>query len=549
MRNQVCRFITGRARNPFQFALVLLFVIIMGCVNTSAKHTSPYPQFLSAPEFELDPNLSTPLAGQLHLTTNVPTKVRLDVETDTKNWSIEFNNYKTEHTLTVLGFRADKTHKIRIHILDRTRQQTTFNHPLTVTTDPLPEGFPKLTVIKTQTHIMEPGYTLFDIIPEGGNSEFGALIVIIDEAGEVVWYQIGTRYTNVRQTSEGNLIFLQGSKYIEMDMLGNTIREWKSMGKSTGTTQEISVATPSFHHEAFPMDNGNFLVLSIEAKRFDNYPTNAWKPKSPKESIMVAGDLIIEFAPDGTIVNKWSLLDMLDPYRVGYDSLGKYWNSFFGTKTRDWSHANSVIHSPKDDSIIVSIRHQDAVVKFSRKTGELIWILGSHDNWNVDKFGKYLLKPVNKRKFFFPFHQHSPMILPNGNILLYDNGNYRASPFKKIVPVANNFSRAVEYKIDEENMTVELIWEHGEFSNKTIFSGALGDANYLPQTGNILITHGNIFENKSSKKLSAQIVEVTHTTPAREVFKVTVLDDTPDPQNGWRVYRSERITSLYPQMR
>jgi len=532
----------------FQLSNIVLFASIAGCINGYAQPSTPPPQFLSVPDIEMDPNLSTPLAGVLHLSTNIPTRVLLDISSGNKSWSIKFDDFKTDHTLTVLGFRPDKTHTIKIHVVNQNGQQSTFHRPLTVTTDPLPDEFPSLVVNKSQPHLMEPGYTLFDVIPEGDNSEFGALIVIVDETGEVVWYQIGTRYTNVRQTADGNLIFLQGANYIEMDMLGNPIREWKSMGKSRKNIKEFPVATRSFHHEAFPMDNGNFLVLSIEVKPFDNYPTNAWKPNPTTESIMVAGDLIVEFTPDGTVVNEWSLLELLDPYRVGYDSLGKYWDSFFGTRTRDWAHANSVIHNPKDDSIIVSIRHQDAVVKFSRKNGKLLWILGPHDNWDADKFGNYLLKPVNYRQFFFPYHQHSPMILPNGNILLYDNGNYRASPYKNIVPVSNNFSRAVEYKINEKDMSVEMVWEHGQFTDKTIFSGALGDANYLPQTDNVLITHGNIYENKSGKKLSAQIVEVTHTTPAKEVFNMTVFDNTPDPENGWRVYRSERITSLYPKI-
>jgi len=548
MRIQFRRLTTQVTALLFQLSQIALFAAIAGCLNTGVNASTPPPQFLSTPEIELDPNLSTPLAGILTLRTDVPSKVILDISTDNKSWAIEFDNYQTDHSLTMLGFRSDTKHTINVHIRNRNGQQTTFHHSLTVTTDPLPDGFPTFAVKKSQPRLMESGYTLFDVIPEGGNSEYGALIVIVDEIGEVVWYHVGTRFTNVRQTTKGNLIFLQGAKYIEMDMLGNSIREWKSIGKSRKKTKELSVATRSFHHEAFPMDNGNFLVLSIEAKRFNNYPTNAWKPKSSTESIMVAGDLIVEFTPDGKIVNEWSLLELLDPYRVGYDSLGKYWDSFFGTKTRDWAHANSVIHNPKDDSIIVSIRHQDAVVKFSRKSGKLIWILGPHDNWNANKFGKHLLKPVNNRQFFFPYHQHSPMILPNGNILLYDNGNYRTSPFEKIVPVAKNFSRAVEYKINETNMTVELVWEHGQFTDKTIFSGALGDANYLHHTGNVLITHGNIYENKSGKKLSAQIVEVTHTTPATEVFKMEIFDDTSDQENGWRVYRSERIINLYPQL-
>ncbi len=527
--------------------VVALCALIGGCNDSYVAPRSPAPVFITAPIVVLDPNLNTPLAGELHVASNVPTKITLDLNNGEKKWSIEFTGYQTEHTLPVLGLYPDRIHEITVHITSRDGQRMTFNKPLQVMTDPLPDGFPSIVVRHSEPGKMEPGFTLFDVIPEGDNAEFGALIIIVDEHGKVVWYQIGSRYTNVRQTADGNLIYLQGSEYIEMDMLGNPVRKWKAMGKSTEKISDTPVATPSFHHDVFPMENGNFLTLSIETRVYENYPTNAWKPNSPKETATVAGDLVVEFAPDGSIVNEWSLLELLDPYRVGYDSLGKYWNSFFGKKTRDWSHANSVIHDPRDDSVIVSIRHQDAVVKFSRKTGKLIWILGTHDNWDKEKFGRYLLKPQNDQQHFFPFHQHSPMILPNGNLMLYDNGNHRASPFDKIVPYTDNFSRAVEYAIDEKNMTVELVWEYGQFALEKIYSAALGDANYLPTTGNILITHGNIFEKKQEKKLSAQIVEVTHTTPAEEVFNVVVFDETSDSSSGWRVYRSERISSLYPR--
>lgn len=529
-----------------------IFYSVFACIVLAASrdaYCAPrplVPVFTSAPVIELDPNLSTPLAAELHVSTDVPTRIVVDISSGENNWSIDFDNYQTEHSYPILGFYPDRTHDITVHAVSRTDQRTTFSETLQVITDPLPDGFPTIAVMQSEPDKMEPGYTLFDVIPEGNNAEFGALIIIVDELGNVVWYHVGPRFTAVRQTAEGNLIYLQGSKYIEMDMLGNPVREWKAMGKSKNEISEMPVATSSFHHEVFPMQSGNFLTLSIEARSFDNYPTNAWKSNTPTETTMVAGDLVVEFAANGRIVNQWSLLNLLDPYRIGYDSLGKYWDSFFGTKTRDWSHANSVIHDPGDDSVIVSLRHQDAVVKFSRKTGELIWILGSHDNWNSEKFGQYLLRPVNNQEYFFPFHQHSPMILPNGNLLLYDNGNYRANPFDKTLHYTKNFSRAVEYAIDEDSMTIELVWEHGQFTEERVFSGALGDANFLPETGNVLITHGNIFEKKPGEKLSAQIVEVTHTTPAEEVFNLVIFDETSDPSNGWRVYRSERITSLYP---
>jgi len=135
--------------------------------------------------------------------------------------------------------------------------------------------------------------------------------------------------------------------------------------------------------------------------------------------------------------------------------------------------------------------------------------------------------------------------MPNGNLLLYDNGNNRAAPFDPWLADEKNFSRAVEYAIDQDTMEVELVWEYGQFVEQPVYSGALGDADYLAKTGNILITHGNIFGTDG--KLSARILEVTHTTPGVEVFQLDVFDTSPNPKNGWRIYRAQRIKSLYPE--
>jgi len=347
----------------------------------------------------------------------------------------------------------------------------------------------------------------------------------------------------LRQLDNGNFIFIDGTKVVEMNVLGEPVNEWQAKQKPQKNSEPRIVNTPIFHHEVFPMKNGNFLSLSLELRQYYDYRTSLENPDAPTENSNVVGDRIIEFRPDGSIYKQWSLLKMLDPYRLGYDSLNTYWDQFFLKKTRDWSHSNAVIYSEKDDSIIVTSRHQDATIKFKRSTGELLWILAPHENWNMEKYGKYLLKPANDRKYFFSYHAHAPMIMPNGNLLLYDNGNYRASPFDEQLPVEQNFSRVVEYAIDEESKHVELVWEYGEFIEDRIYSGALGDADYLPESGNILITHGNIYEK--SGKLSARILEVTHTTLPEEVFQLDVFDATSNPKNGWRIYRANRIKSLY----
>jgi len=138
------------------------------------------------------------------------------------------------------------------------------------------------------------------------------------------------------------------------------------------------------------------------------------------------------------------MLDILDPFRINYSSLLVLYDGFFESvfgeqlETRDWSHGNAVVHDPADDSIVVSLRHQDAVVKFSRQTGELKWILGPHENWDMEQFGEFLLTPLSEDEFFFQYHQHAPDITDEGTILIYDNGNNRASPFD--LTLSENFT-------------------------------------------------------------------------------------------------------------
>lgn len=59
----------------------------------------------------------------------------------------------------------------------------------------------------------------------------------------------------------------------------------------------------------------------------------------------------------------------------------------------DWCHANAVSHDPRDDSLLVSLRHQDCIIKIDRRSGDLVWILGDPGNWRAP-WSDSLLRPV-----------------------------------------------------------------------------------------------------------------------------------------------------------
>jgi len=138
--------------------------------------------------------------------------------------------------------------------------------------------------------------------------------------------------------------------------------------------------------------------------------------------------------------------------------------------------------------------------------------------------------------------------------VLYDNGNYKATPFDPKLPATENFSRAVEYSINEDTKEVTQVWEFGEFDDPVRYAPFIGDADTQPLTGNVLITHGGVTTDAEgipsdsipTSKTSVYLIEVTHTTPGEKVFELSIVDTTPETANGWTTYRSERLPSLYP---
>jgi hypothetical protein len=77
-------------------------------------------------------------------------------------------------------------------------------------------------------------------------------------------------------------------------------------------------------------------------------------------------------------------------------------------------------------------------------------------------------------------YQHAIRRLPNGNITLYDNGNFHTPPF----------SRGVEYKLDEVNKTATLVWQY-RHKPSDVWGFAMGFMQRL-ENGNSLISWGSI---------------------------------------------------------
>jgi hypothetical protein len=128
----------------------------------------------------------------------------------------------------------------------------------------------------------------------------------------------------------------------------------------------------------------------------------------------------------------------------------------------EWTHGNTVAETA-EGHILVSFRNISTVVMIERATGNILWQIGG--------------PPLAQ--------QHDPRPLPNGNILIFDNGTHRHDH-------PATFSRVIE--VDPK--TTAIVWEYFDQSLFEFFSPYISGAQRLAN-GNTLICegcHGRIFE-------------------------------------------------------
>ncbi|MCR6544317.1 aryl-sulfate sulfotransferase [Dehalobacterium formicoaceticum] len=341
-----------------------------------------------------------------------------------------------------------------------------------------------------------------------------------DYAGDLRWMLTEKECWDLKKLENGRILitsfrFMQKPYYMvgimEMDLCGKIYTEYRLPG--------------GFHHDSVELENGNLLVAS------DNDFNDSVE------------DYIVEVdRKTGEIVKSWDLQNVL-PREEG--KAGD-WN------IHDWFHNNSVWYDKPTNSITLSGRHQDAVININYDTGKLNWIIGDSEGWG-EEWQKYFFKNVTKGDFDWQYEQHSAIILPNGNVFIFDNGTYRSKTVENRVPPEENFSRGVIYKIDTEKMEIEQVWQYGKERGAEFYSPYICNVDYYDE-GNYMIHSGGIatYRGKHTDQLGASLLnqykdEAIHLT--LESTTVELLNDEVKFElniKGGNYYRARRV-SLYDE--
>ena len=337
---------------------------------------------------------------------------------------------------------------------------------------------------------------------------------------------------DIRCQPDGTILFSQSAQGLinELDREGNILRQWHARGKfldkipPQGSTE---LPVNFIHHTVNYMPNGNFLVLDAEARSFDNWHSSTSDRNAPLQTADIVGDVITEVTRAGKVVNRYHILDMLDPYRATQSTLSGYWRKQGFPNGHDWCHCNAVTHDANDDTFLVSLRHQDCIVKFRRGSGDIVWILGNHSEWKKP-WSDFLLTP--DASVHWQFHQHDCSVPAPNRMMCFDNGNYRAGAYQPPLPDPENYSRLVEFEVDPAAMRVRQVWSWGGPPQDSTYACYQGGAMRLPKTGNTFGTMGGICfdkgvptSNNDGSFGSARLIEVT---PNGDVVFDMRIDDS-----------------------
>lgn len=403
------------------------------------------------------------------------------------------------------------------------------------TTGAIPLGIPAtLPTATTAGMTPQPGIELIDTL----YGAIGTAALATDLQGNVIWaYPFPDRAAAgpgflypVRLLQNGHFLALIGPNYPtlptpgmlnsirEFDLVGNTIQELTMTDLNTRLASNgFALALNAFSHDIVLLPNGHYLVIANMYKAFTNLP-------GYPGITQVLGDTVLDL--DSTLQPRW------------------VWNSFDHLDVNrhpmafpDWTHANSLAYSKDDGNFLISLRHQNWVLKIDYQngagTGNIVWHLGEG--------GDFALQGATDPTDWFYAQHYANFTSPNTtgviSLELFDNGDDRQLPANTICgpfpgQIPCYYSTVPEMQVDENAMTATFLFH--EILPAYLYSSFAGNNDLLP--------NGNFQYNLAGSAGGAYAFEVT---PGP-----TVADP---PQTVWSMampgiytYRASRLPSLYP---
>jgi len=351
----------------------------------------------------------------------------------------------------------------------------------------LPSDFPEIEVT-----VLEPGASpdpLYVNMPGPGN----VYLAMLDNNGVPIffraepnrsmdfkWHSATGERSYARATGTVNQWGREDNEVVVLDADNNEIDQFETVGLSnTG------------FHDFLINDNNELTLVAYDGSIRDLTAQGLSDQEFVEDSVVQVLD-----RATGQVLFEWNSWGQI-PYE----------DQTTPSPRSEYAHINSVFED-FDGNLIMSFRHVSQVVKVARPSGQIMWRLGGRTN----QF-QFINDPFSNL-----CGQHTASRLDNGNILVFDNGQF----CWPVVAARGETTRVAEYQLDEQNMTAELVWS---YIQPGIVNQFAGSAQRLPN-GNTIIGWG----------AGSSILATEVTSDGTKVFEITAFHDVL-PVLAYRVRR------------
>lgn len=344
--------------------------------------------------------------------------------------------------------------------------------------------------------------------------------------GDVIWYYSGIALL-ARPVVGGTILVTTGGSpstgrvLREIDLAGNTLHETTS-ARLAEQLKGVAGNITLNEHEALRLPNGDTAVLATVERMF---PAGTQGSSGPVD---ILGNMVVVLDQNWQVTWYWNAFDHLDVSRAAI--LGEVCGQqqigcpplVLASQANDWLHSNSIYYNPSDGNLLVSVRHQDWVIKIDYQNGSgagnVLWRLGLGGDFTITSSDPY--------PWFS--HQHDVGYELNGTTVLslYDNGNTRHARN----PGLTENSRGQVLQIDEANRSVALALnvDLGVYAQAYGSAQRLGNGNYHFLSGWVSSGSSVITQDAEITLKGATAFEL-QTQPPSEAYRSFRMDSFRTP--------------------
>ena len=410
----------------------------------------------------------------------------------------------------------------------------TFNDADQVCTTGAPPVTSAVTVTASGTP--QPGIEMWNTVLPANDTQ----IFATDLQGNVIWtyayqHSVADIVQGIQLLPNGDLLmpisFLSSLSYPnqaslinevrEIDLAGNTVRSLtvdavnqRLASSNLRDAQGSIYLFKSFHHNVLVLPNGHWVILADYAKGFSNLTGIAG-------NTAVLGDALVDVDQNGNPDWVWNTFDHLDVNRHPMNF-------------PDWTHSNGMLYSADDHNLLLSVRHQNWVIKIEfldgQGSGKILWKLGKDGDFK-------LVGGTDPTDWFYAQHGMNfvtanttgvfrMVLMDNGNDRLFPTGQVICNPFKPPLP-PTCYSTMPLLEMDENAMTATLVKNYAPGPSDFSYFG--GNAEQL--------ANGN-FEATFASTANGGLVQELDPASLQPVWQAT--------SPGADQYHVNRWASLYP---